>query len=231
MTQISKPPLVAAALRVTLPHNLKVAETRSSYYEDIKQTFPVILFPELKQITYDFSDCHFQNTEGKVQIRIATNYFSMETIDYKDVERFWGVFSEVFKKFAARMGVSEVIGLSAEFLNKISIDAGRVGTNFSDYFAINLVTKSQLSREFLTLDGAIIYRMGQDLLQLDIRPVQNLQTRLYDTLDFKITFLTNRKCSIANGLTPLKDLFMEGHKHVDDAFKTSLSEKYWQTIQ
>jgi len=137
----------------------------------------------------------------------------------------------VFEKFAVRMGITEAIGLTTEFLNKIAIDAEKVGTNFSDYFGFRLESKSKLEREFLTLDGEIIYRVGQGLIQLEIRPVQNAQTRIYDTLDFKITFLTSQKCSVAKGLTALKTVFIEGHKHIEDAFVTLLSDKYWQTIR
>lgn len=231
MEKLSKPPLVAAALRVTFPHNLKVSELRSAYYEDVKELFPNIQFPELKQMAYDFSDCHFQNLEEKAQIRLATNSFSMETLQYKNVDEFWRTFHGVFGKFANRMGVSEVAGLTTEFLNKIAIDANGIGANFSDYFTLGLTSKGQLQREFLTLDGAILFRSGQDLLQVDIRPVQNAETHLYDTFQFKLTFLSYKKCVVQGELKEIRAIFSEAHRHIEDIFRGSLTEKYWATIQ
>lgn len=231
MEKLSKPPLVAAALRITFLHNLKVSELRSAYYEDIKDTFPHIQFPDVKQISYDFSDCHFWNREAKTQVRIATNYFALETVDYKNVDEFWLTFQSVFKKFVDRMGVREVVGITIEFLNKISIDAVNVGTNFGDYFTLGLISNAKLSKEFLTLDGAAIFRVGESLLQIDIRPVQNPQTRLYDTLDFKITFLSNKQWTVDEQLAGINTIFVEGHKHIEDVFRTSLTEKYLQIIK
>lgn len=231
MEKLSKPPLVAAALRITFPHNLKVSELRSAYYEDIKDAFPHIQFPDIKQIAYDLSDCHFSNKEAKTQVRIATSYFALETVDYKNVNEFWRTFHSVFKKFVDRMGVRELVGITIEFLNKISIDAAKVGTNFGDYFTLGLTSNAKLPKEFLTLDGAAIFRIGEGLLQVDIRPVQNPQTRLYDTFDFKITFLSNKQCPVDEQLVGINTIFVEGHKHIEDVFRTSLTDKCWQIIK
>ena len=66
---------------------------------------------------------------------------------------------------------------------------------------------------------------------MDIRPVQNTETRIYDSLDFKITFLSNQKSVVDNELANIKRVFVEGHKHIEDIFRSSLTEKYWETIK
>ena len=127
--------------------------------------------------------------------------------------------------------MSEATGITTEFLNQISINADDVGTNFNDYFTLELTSKAQLGKEFLTFDGAIIFRVSQGLLQVNIRPLQNTETRLFDKFEFKIAFLSYNKYLVSNELKEIKTIFLEGHQHIEDVFRASLTDKYWATIK
>ncbi|SRR5258706_2752407 len=229
MEKLTKAPLTIASLRVSFAHNLHVAEKRASYYEQIKDNFPNILMPEIKSLVADLSDCNFQNASGASQISIATSYFNYVTSEYGTVESFWKIFVDHFLKFSRLFSLSEAIGMNIEFRNTIRQDA-KIGTNFSDYFTLETKSNTQISRSLIAVDGSVVYSVADGFLELNIRPIQNQQTNLYDSNQFNIIFVRNTKFPLEGELTSLEKNFREAHRHIEDVFKGCLTEKYWKTI-
>jgi len=232
MDKLRNPPLVGAALNITFPHNLRISNLRADYYEDIKDVFPHIVLPEIKSLTYDFSDCNFQNKEGNGQIRLGTSYFSFETLKYEKSDKFWELFERLFSQFVKRITIPQINGFGIDFLNKIVIKS-EIGASFADYFTLALISKGTLPRDFVTFDGQVVLKAGVDLLKVDVRPAQNPQTRQYDfnILDFRINYIAGRTIPVDAGLKSIKNVFDEGHKHIEDVFRSSLTDKYWETIR
>lgn len=232
MEKLSKAPLNVVTLRLEFNHNLKVAEKKSEYYELIKQDLPLIVIPEIKDLTYDFADCHFRTANSSIQIRIATNYFIYETINYSDVEQFWLSFKDKFLKFIQCFSIEKLNSLRLTYDNNIKVDVTKITENFSDYFAFHLGFKGKQPRKFLTVDGAFVFSLDNGAAALlEIHPRQNKATLVYDTVNLKIEFLTSQPVLVQQNLEEIEKQFRLGHSHIEDLFFSSLTEKYLQEIK
>lgn len=231
MDKLSKPPLNLVTLRVEFPHNLKVSEHRSEYYEKIKTDFPQVIFPEKQSLTYDFSDCHFRNSESTTQIRIATNYFVVETVKYDKVDNFWVLFDKVFSQFKTCFNIENVTTLRLSYDNFIKIEKGISSANFSDYFSLGVSFREQKERKFLTLNGSVFFAIENGILQISINPKQNQETLIWDALEFKIDCQMNKNVNLDGTLGTLKTEFDIAHRNIEDMFVSSLAEQYFQSIK
>ncbi len=231
MAKFKNPPLNLVTLRLTIPPNLKVSELRSGYFELIKSDFPLIIFPEARSLAFDFSDCHFRNTKNDAQVRISTNYFLYETTNYQEVSAFWEGFSKVFSKFLDFYQIKEVTSFGLNYQNILLANEKAVGEDFRDYFSFKINFKNKSQRSLLTCDGAFIYSTQEGNLKIDIRPRMNQQTKLWDALFFTIELLNEKQIPVDASLGSIKSMFDKAHAHVEDAFLSSLTDKYLKTIQ
>ncbi len=231
MQRLSKPPLNLVTLRVEFPHNLKVSEKRSEYYEKVKTEFPLIVFPENKNLAFDFSDCHFRNNEGNAQVRIATNYFILETVKYENVDVFWAQFKKIFFDFSQCFQTTKITSVRLNYDNIIKMDKGLLGESFSDYFSLGIAFKDQQQRKFLTIDGSFLFSMDNGIIQMEIRPRQNQTTLAWDMLEFKIGCQVNKELTVDENLDTLKKEFDSAHFNIEELFISSLAEKYFQSLK
>jgi uncharacterized protein (TIGR04255 family) len=230
MQKLTNAPLTIASLRVSFLHNLAISENRSKFYDLIKSDYPTILMPEIKTLTADMSDCNFQNISGTSQISISTSYFTYVSAAYSTVDTFWQMFANYFSQFAKFFNLAEVVSLTSEFRNTIRLDV-KIGADFSDYFTIGIKSQSEMSRKLVALDGSIVFAVANGLLDVHIQPTKNPQTKSYDNTQFNLKFVRNEKILVDEGLSALQTIFKEAHQHVEDIFKTSLTEKYWKSIE
>lgn len=230
MQKLAKPPLNLVTLKIEFPHNLKISEKRSEYYDAIKNEFPAIVFPENKGLAYNYSDCHFRDSGSTTQIRIATNYFVLETAKYENKDAFWNLFERHFSEFTKRFAISNVVSFLLSYDNLISIKKGIAGEDFSDYLSLGLFFKNKEQRKFITVDGVFVFAVEGGFMAINIRPRQNKETLVWDALNFKLDFQINKNLPISEKLNDVKRIFDLGHGHIEDLFVSSLAEKYFEEI-
>jgi uncharacterized protein (TIGR04255 family) len=230
MEKLTKAPLNLASITIQFPHQLKVSETRSAYHELVKKDFPLVVFPENRELKFDFSDCFFRNNEGNAQIRVATNYFVLETIAYVSKEVFWDSFSKVFFSFVKLFDIQDVTALKLSYDNLIMIDNNLVGGEFTDYFSLAAAFRNKEEKKFVTVDGSFLFAVKDGLVQIEVKPKQNPQTNIWDTFNFKVDCQINKKLSMEKP-DDLNKAFNSAHQHIEDMFISSLTEKYLASIK
>ncbi len=232
MEKLKNPPLNLVILRVEFPHHLKITETRSSYFDLVKADFPVILFPEIKSLAFDWADCIFRNQKNDTQIRIASNYFVLETTNYENVRPFWSLFESNFSKFVKNFSITEILSIELIYQNILKIDDAKIGSDFSDYFSLEINFKDKPKRKLVTYNGGFIFSTDGGTVQIEIKPLQNQETKIWDKLTFNINFMSlKQQLSIRENLIELKALFDKAHSDIEDVFTTSLTKKYFDSLK
>ena len=230
MEKLKNPPLNLVSIRIDIPSNLKISESRSAYHELIKSDYPLIVFPETKALMVDWSDVYFRNQNNNTQVRISTNYFIFDTTHYDKVDSFWKNFQSVFQKFVIMYSIKTVNALNLSYQNILILDEKLVGKEFTDYFAFAVNFKDHPARTLVACDGVFVYNTTLGRMKLDVRPQQNTQSQKLESLNFTIDFFTNTPILIDEKLSEVKKVFNAAHTHIEDAFKSSLTEKYFQTL-
>jgi uncharacterized protein (TIGR04255 family) len=233
LDKLSHPPLDLVTFELGIPSNLKIAESRSIYFDLVKEHFPKIIFPEIKTLNYDWADVIFRNEKNDAQLRVSTNYFVYETSKYDDVVAFWRSIKEYFLKFVSCYQITSLTSLRVNYQNIIRLTNQQVGESFNDYLSLEVEFKDHQSRKLMACDGMFIYSTDDgNVMKIDIRPRQNPQTQSWDSLSFALEFsVLNKNIAVDKDLTSIKTIFDKAHNHIESVFRRSLTDRYYEAIK
>ena len=230
-TVLARPPLKSFVLQVYFPNNLVIGESRSRFYESIKERFPNIAVPQYATPTESAMsqaamECNFLAIDGSEGIRVALNSFTYGTGRHEMFSKSSDAFEALFKDFTAKYSIRIATGYKIAYGNIVTKESVQiVGEAFADFFTVGGVPT--IKERLVHFDGSLNYTVDNSLLTVAFKPDPQ---HLAGMQDFRYEIgLTRNNVSvpIQNGnLSELHSIFFASHNYIKQLFLGILTPKY-----
>ncbi len=227
MDKLKIPPLIKTASTVYFDNNLKITENKSIFYDQIKISFPKIIYPENKFLKYPMGDVSFFTPAFDKVIEINANAFSLSDFRYQDFKTYMQTIKDNITLFNATYGVNKFNSFNLVYENAVILNK-TIGEKFNDYFTIDFNFKSDKEKTFIATMGNFAFKVKDGLLNIEISPVLS-DKNITEKYKFSITFMSAFSSSV--NLDKLLDSIAAGHEFIDDIFEKSLTDNYLKTIR
>lgn len=232
-TVLVHPPVKSFVLQVYFPNNLAIGESRSQFYESIKDRFPVILVPQYttpvaSATSQAVMECDFLATDSSEGIRVALNAFTYGAWRHEMFSKSSSAFEALFKEFSAKYTIRIATGYKITYSNIVRKEAVQiVGKTFADFFIVGGVPAIAGGEKLIHFDGSLHYLVDDSLLTVAFQPDPQ---HVADMQDFRYEIsLTRNNVSIAiqkGNLNELQNIFFVSHNYIKQLFLGILTQKY-----
>jgi uncharacterized protein (TIGR04255 family) len=225
-TTFANPPAFEVMAEVRFANHLRIADERYTFHNLIKAEFPFVVIPTQKQLDFDFGDYTLYTENQAYRLEISMNYFRLVATKYSGYQDFRAMFGAMQSMFANHYGLTQFGNFTLQYKNKFAFDEG---TNFSEYFKIDVQLPDELGVKLYAGRGLLAFQQDEGLVLLEFDP--QFKGKLLEFYGLNVTFGIERQLVFTNQKNDVAEIFDKAHARLTDFFFAILQPKLLEQLK
>jgi uncharacterized protein (TIGR04255 family) len=225
-TTFANPPAFEVRAEVSFNNDLNIADDRSGFHRLIKQEFPFVVMPDLKQLPHDFGDYTLYSKDQMYRIEVSMNYFRLVTTRYSGFQEFQQMYLSALGMFTTYYKISIVNRFAMQYKNKLPLPKTE---DFAEYFNVQIRIPESLNAELQTGRGVLAYKDADGLILLEFDPQFN--GNAVESYGLNLTFGSDRLLTLSEGETGVSKILANAHHRLTDFFFSILKPDLIQYLK
>lgn len=225
-TTFANPPAFEVMAEVRFANRLRIADERFTFHELIKAEFPFVVIPTQKHLEFDFGDYTLYTENQAYRLEISMNYFRLIATKYSGYQDFRGMFAATQSLFAKHYGLTQFGNFTLQYKNKFAL---REGSDFSEYFKIDIHLPEELGVKLHAGRGLLAFQQDEGLVLLEFDP--QFTGKVLESYGLNLTFGIERLLSITPDRNDVADIFDKAHTRLTDFFFAILRPKLMEQLR